>query len=95
MVLVLFSAISAVSASDLAENNTVNIAWETPVSVQTDIEQDILADSLDSFKDLDEYINSESIPAGGLAELDKTTHFTVLTHPAWAMAELPYQKVSQ
>ena len=74
--LVLFSAISAVSANDLAGNNTVNIAWESPESVQTNIEQNILADSSNSFKDLDEYVNNESIPVGGLVELDRNYSFS-------------------
>ena len=70
MTLVLFSAISFASASDVSDNVTVSN------SNDLNIQQDILGEGQKTFKQLDNVICNDSIPVGGVVELNDDYTFS-------------------
>ena len=71
MTLVLFAAVSFVSASDISDNVT-----DQSTSEVANVQQNILGDGQETFDQLDKVINNDSIPEYGTVELDSDYTFS-------------------
>ena len=71
MILVLFSALSLVSASDISDNATDQSTLKV-----ANVQQNILGEGQKTFDELDSVINNDSIPEYGTVELDSDYTFS-------------------
>ena len=71
MTLMLFAAVSFVSASDISDNVTDQSAPEV-----ANVQQNILGEGQETFDQLDKVINNDSIPEYGTVELDSDYTFS-------------------
>ena len=75
-IILLIATVSFASASDMSDNMTVSEVDDQDTIKATEIQKDALGEGQKSFEQLDEEIHDESVPEGGLIELNSSYTFS-------------------